>query len=267
MSSLELGIKGKRALITGGAHGIGKAIVHQLLQAGVKVAFTSRKQSHIDALLEEASDVDRGSLYGVEIDLVEEGKPGELKKQLDQHFGPIDIVVNNIGDTLGILDPLCSLQDWRKVYRLNLEVHVETINCFLPHMMNQKWGRVVNITAGAAMENSGPVPYCSIKAAYTAYTRSMGRVLAPSNIVMSAVLPGVVLTEHGHWQKVLQERPEHAENYLKERTVLKRFGKPEEISPMVVLLCSELASFCQGSIIPVEGGQARHYFHIHGVGN
>jgi len=73
-------------------------------------------------------------------------------------------------------------------------------------------------------------------------------------------LPGVVLTEQGHWQKVLKERPEHAERYLAERTSLKRFGKPEEISPLVVLLCSELATFCQGSIVPVDGGQAKHYF-------
>ena len=118
----------------------------------------------------------------------------------------------------------------------------------------------MNITAGAALENSGPVPYCSMKAAYTAYTRSMARVLAPEGIVMSAVLPGVVLTENGHWQKVLKERPNHAKKYLAERTSLKRFGTPNEISPMVVFLCSELASFCQGSIVPVEGGQARHFF-------
>jgi NAD(P)-dependent dehydrogenase (short-subunit alcohol dehydrogenase family) len=107
--------------------------------------------------------------------------------------------------------------------------------------------------------------YCAIKAAYTAYTRSMGRVLAPDGIVMSAVLPGVVFTEQGHWAGVLRERPEHADKYLADRTVLKRFGRPDEISPMVVMLCSELASFCVGSIVPVEGGQARHYFHFNGV--
>ena len=90
----------------------------------------------------------------------------------------------------------------------------------------------------------------------------MARVLAleGNNVVMSAVLPGVVLTENGHWSNVLKTNPQHAESYLKERTTLKRFGLPEEISPMVALLCSDLASFCIGSVIPVEGGQARHYF-------
>lgn len=263
---MDLNLKGKRALITGGATGIGKAIVKALAEQGVSVAFTSRKKNRIDQLLSELSEYDVTSC-GVELDVIPEGNPQKLKSHLDEVFGPIDILINNIGDTLSILDPMCSAEDWRRVYRLNLEVHVEMVNLCLPDMKQQQWGRIVNITAGAALENSGPVPYCSIKAAYTAYTRSMGRVLAPENIVMSAVLPGVVLTEDGHWQQVLEERPEHANKYLEERTSLKRFGKPEEISPMVLLLCSDHASFCQGSIVPVEGGQARHYFHVHGVGN
>jgi NAD(P)-dependent dehydrogenase (short-subunit alcohol dehydrogenase family) len=137
---------------------------------------------------------------------------------------------------------------------------VEMNNAALPHMIGQRWGRIVNITAGAGLENSGPVPYSAIKSAYTAYTRSMARVVAPDGVVMSAVLPGVVLTEEGHWQNVLNERPEHAAKYLEERTVLKRFGKPEEIAPFVAVLCSNLASFAVGSIFPVEGGQARHFF-------
>lgn len=265
---MDFGIKNKRALVTGGAHGIGKAIVKQLINAGCHVAFTSRKQEFTTALSEELTTENHSASHlGIAIDLIPEQAPDLLKKTLDNEFGNIDILINNIGDTLGVLNPMCSTSDWKRIYRLNLEVHVQLINLVLPHMKQQQWGRIVNITAGAAMENSGPVPYCTMKAAYTAYTRSMARVLAPENIVMSAVLPGVVLTENGHWQKVLKERPEHAEKYLKERTSLKRFGKPEEISPMVLFLCSELASFCQGSIVPVEGGQARHYFHVHGVGN
>jgi NAD(P)-dependent dehydrogenase (short-subunit alcohol dehydrogenase family) len=95
----------------------------------------------------------------------------------------------------------------------------------------------------------------------------MGRILAieTKDVVMSAVLPGVVLTEGGHWDTVLKERREHAEKYLAERCPLGRFGKPSEISPIVVLLCSKLATFCQGSIVPVDAGQARHYFNVRGM--
>jgi 3-oxoacyl-[acyl-carrier protein] reductase len=258
---MELGLTGRRAVVTGGATGIGKAIAEGLAREGVTVAITSRKQALLDAATSALTAISPGHV-GVLCDIVEEGAPARMAEEVRGRLGPVDIVVNNVGDTLGVTDPYCPIFDWRRVFRLNLEVHVEVNNAFLPHMRKQKWGRIVNITAGAALENSGPVTYCSAKAAYTAYTRCMGRILAleGANVVMSAVLPGVVLTEDGHWAHVLQTNPVHAEKYLQERTVLRRFGRPDEISPMVVLLASNLASFCIGSIVPVEGGQARHYF-------
>ncbi len=261
---MQLGLTGKKALITGGATGIGEAIAIDLAKEGVKVAITSRNPEHLASALAKLGGSDNGH-FALRADIIEEDGPRHIADQVLAHFGEPDIVVNNVGDTLGITDPLCPISDWRRLFRLNLEVHVETNNCFIPLMRRKKWGRIVNISAGASMENSGPVPYCSIKAAYTAYSRCMARVLAPDNIVMSAVLPGVVYTEHGHWAQVLKERPEHADKYLADRTVLKRFGQPGEISPMVVLLCSELASFCIGSIVPVDGGQARHYYNTAGM--
>lgn len=258
---MDLGLKGRRAVVTGGATGIGKAIAVALAKEGATVAVTSRKQNSLDRTLAALTAVSSGHV-GVLSDIMVEGEPARMATTVTDRLGPVDIVINNVGDTLGITDPYCPISDWRRVFRLNLEVHVEVNNAFLPHMRRQRWGRIVNITAGAALENSGPVTYCSAKAAYTAYTRCMGRILAleGANVVMSAVLPGVVLTEEGHWAHVLQTNPSHAEKYLQERTVLRRFGSPEEISPMVVLLASNLATFCIGSIVPVEGGQARHYF-------
>jgi 3-oxoacyl-[acyl-carrier protein] reductase len=258
---MELGLKGKRALVTGGATGIGRAVVIDLAKEGVSVVFTSRIEDDLKKTLDEIGGREAGHL-AVRSDLMDEGAPEALAGEIHEKFGEIDIIVNNIGSTLQITDPFCPASDWRKVFRLNLEVHVEINNLFIPHMIEQKWGRIVNISAGSAMENNGPVTYCSIKAALTAYSRCMGRVLAPENVVMSAVQPGVVLTEKGHWVEVLKTRPEHAEKYLKERTRLQRFGEPGEISPMVIFLCSEMASFCQGSIVPVDGGQAKHYFHF-----
>lgn len=256
---MDLRISGKRALVTGGASGIGRAIVIGLASEGVLVAFTSRNSERGEKLLGELGGNTSGHIF-LNLDISDKESP-ELAIQAlkEKRFYP-DILINNVGDTLGIINPGCSTTDWQNIYRLNLEVHVELVNLVVPHMKENKWGRIVNITAGAALENSGPVPYSTMKAAYTAYTRSMARVLAPTGIVMSAVLPGVVLTEDGHWAKVLIERPEHAQKYLEERTSLKRFGIPEEITPFVLLLSSDLASFAVGSIVPVEGGQARHFF-------
>ena len=257
---MDLKISGKKALITGGASGIGKAIVKELLLNEVEVFFTSRKKDTLENCCLELKEFSN-KLNPIHMDLSEKNAPEKLINDYlkDQS---IDILVNNIGDTLNIVDPYCELNDWHRLFDLIMGIAIQLNNLCIPNMSKNKWGRIVNITAGAAYENSGPVPYCSFKAAFTAYSRSMARVLAleGKNVVMSAVLPGVVITENGHWQEVLKTRPEHAEKYLDERTTLKRFGLPDEISPMVALLCSDLASFCVGSVIPVEGGQARHYF-------
>ena len=257
---MDLRISNKTALVTGGASGIGKAIVKELLMNNVKVFFTSRSQERIDACLKEFHN-SKEKPIGIVANISKEGEAENVFHQINK-TNKIDILVNNVGDTLGIIDPYCSLTEWHKLFDLIMGVAIRLNNLVIPTMSSNKWGRIVNITAGAAYENSGPVPYCSFKSAFTAYSRSMARVLAleGNNVVMSSVLPGVVITENGHWQNVLATRPEHAEKYLEERTTLKRFGTPEEISPMVALLCSDLASFCVGSVIPVEGGQARHYF-------
>jgi len=255
---MDLGIEGKVALLTGGGSGIGLAVVKELASNGCKVFFTSRREL-------EDSIRDDLSKYSPEpeliiVDAASESGPKSIFQFLSEKKVKINILINNIGDTLGITDPFCTLDEWRKVFRLNLECHVEMNNLFLPSMIRDGWGRIVNISANASLENSGPVPYCSIKAAYTAYSRSMARVLAKSGVVMSAVLPGVVITEKGHWQNVLKSNPEHAEKYLSERTPMERFGRTSEISPFVALLCSELASFAVGSIHAIDGGQARHYY-------
>jgi 3-oxoacyl-[acyl-carrier protein] reductase len=258
---MDLGIKNKIALVTGGATGIGKSIAINLAKEGSIVIITSRKKKNLIKTLKILKNYNPKS-EGFVVDVTKKNSPKLLINKIIKKFRSIDIVVNNVGDTLGVLDPYCSIDKWIKIFKLILGVAIEINNSAIPYMKKNKWGRIVNITAGAGMENSGPVPYCSMKSAFNAYSRSMARVLASekTNIVMSAVLPGLVLTERGHWAKVLKTRPQHATKYLKERTTLGRFGTPDEISPIVVLMCSKLASFCIGSIIPVEGGQARHYF-------
>ncbi|HBN10242.1 MAG TPA: NAD(P)-dependent oxidoreductase [Cyanobacteria bacterium UBA8530] len=254
-----LGIEGKKALVTGASRGIGRAIALSLAQEGAQVAVVSRSQGQLEALVEEMGGKQAGHI-AITLDLVEEGAPKKLSDELGACFGHPDIVVHNLGGTLDINDPFCSIEDWRRVWRFNLEVSIELNLLLLPHMQEGSWGRIVHISSIAALENHGPVPYCSIKAALTAYTRSMGRFLAPKGIVMSAVLPGAVLTEGGYWDNASRERPEHVEKYLKDRMAIQRFGELEEVSSVVTFLCSKQASFCIGSVFPVDGGQGRGYF-------
>lgn len=256
---MDLGISGKRALVTGAGRGLGRSIALCLAEEGVKVAVVSRTNSDLESLVEEMGGKNRGH-FGMAVDLTRTGMPFSVVNELVSGFGPIDIVVNNLGGTLEIRDPFCAISDWQKIWRFNLEVAVELNLLLIPYMQKQKWGRIVNISSIAGTENQGPVPYCSVKAAFNAYTRSMGRLLAPDGIVMTAVLPGAVFTEGGDWDRACQERPDHVAKYLAERMAIHRFGRPDEISRVVTFLCSEHASFCIGSIVPVDGGQGRSFF-------
>ncbi|MDC0422975.1 SDR family oxidoreductase [Methylophilaceae bacterium] len=255
---MDLNIKGKRALITGAGRGLGRAIATTLSNEGVKVVCVSRTKKDIEELINNLGGNSSGHL-GIAMDLMPNSAPTELMVKIND-FGPLDIVIHNAGGTLDISDPFCSIEDWRKLYRFNFELAVELNGLILPGMQKRQWGRVCHITSIAAMENQGPVPYCSFKAALTAYTRSMGGILAPDGVVMSAILPGAVFTEGGFWDTASRERPEHVEKYLTERQRIGRFGKPDEIANFVAYLCSDLASFNTGSIVPVDGGQGRGYF-------
>jgi len=256
---LNLGIFGRLALVTGGGRGIGRAIAQCLAREGSRVAVVSRTSADVESLIDEIGGKVKGHL-GITLDLTDDTGPAELVKILNKDFGKPSILVHNLGGTLDIKDPFCSIQDWRRIYRFNFEVAVELNILLVPNMQKKKWGRVVHISSISSMENHGPVTYCAIKAALTAYTRSFGGVVAPDGVVVSAVLPGAVFTEKGYWDITLKENPEHVKKFLTERQRIGRFGQPEEIGNFVTFLCSELASFNTGSIIPIDGGQGRGYF-------
>jgi 3-oxoacyl-[acyl-carrier protein] reductase len=144
---MELGLTNKKVFITGGASGIGKAIVKEFLKEGSFVVFTSRKQESINALYEDFQMYE-DSVKGICVDVSEYDSVQKVKAalgDLNLTVEDFDVLVNNVGDTLGVTDHFCTLDDWRRVYRLNLEVHVEYVNLFTPAMIRRKWGRVVNI--------------------------------------------------------------------------------------------------------------------------
>ena len=257
---MDLGLKNKKALVTGAGRGIGAAIAACLAREGARVAIVSRTESDLEQTLKNLGGTKKGH-RAIAMDLMPDGAPQQLCERLKKlNFGPLDIVVHNLGGTLDLRDPFCPVSDWRKLYRLNFEIAVELNLLLVPSMQKQKWGRVVHISSISGMENQGTVPYCSTKAALTAYTRSFGAVVAPDGVVISAVLPGAVFTEKGYWDRMQETNPQHVKKFLTERQRIGRFGKPEEIGNFVTYLCSDLASFNTGSIVPIDGGQGRGYF-------
>ena len=258
---MNLKIKGKTAFITGGANGIGEEISEKLASEGVNILITTRDRNNLIILKKKLSRYSV-KVDGVVLDFLKKGYVLKIQKFFKKK--QIDILINNAGHNLNVTDPYCARKEWNRVLELNFFNTVEICNLVIPEMKKNGWGRIVNITSCAGLENMGPITYGVSKAALTAYTRTMGRILATetNNVVMTAIFPGVVLTKGGHWDKVIKKNPLRAKKYLKERAPLGRFGKPNEIAPVVAFYCSELASFSQGAIIPVDAGQSRHYMYF-----
>lgn len=254
---VNLHLAGKKVLVTGASRGIGLAIAKSLAAEGARVAIASRGGGLRTALSELGGKAAGHEAFAV--DLSHPDGPRSLLKRLGSGFGYPSIVVHNAGGTLDVRDPLCSLKDWRAIFRLNLEAAVELNNALIPRMKKAGWGRVVHVTSVSGGENLGPAPYCAAKAALNAYTKSFGRIFAADGIVVCAVAPGAVLAPGGPWEKASRRRPKHVAKYLRDQLPMRRFAEAEEIASVVSFLCSEQASQCGGAIVPVDGGLSRAF--------
>lgn len=256
---MNLDINGKIALITGAGRGLGNSIARCLASEGARIVAVSRTESDLAGLIEQIGGEKSGHLWWP-LDLLEKDSPLKLLDFLKARGISPDIVVHNVGGTLEVRDPFCTVEDWRRVMQLNVEVPLILNRELVPPMQARRWGRVCHVSSISALENQGPPAYCAAKAALVAYTRSFGRYVAPQGVIVTAILPGAVFTEGGYWDTASRERPEHVEKYLKERMAIKRFGRLEEIGEVVAFMCSQKSSFCVGSSFLVDGGQGRVFF-------
>lgn len=250
---MQLDIAGKHALVTGASRGLGRSIALSLAREGAMVAVVSRTASDLKSLVGEMGGSSAGH-YALSTDLMPEGAPTRVLEEVKAQFGSPDIVVHNLGGTLNIKDALCTVEEWRRVWRFNLEVAVEMNRLIVPAMQAQKWGRIVHISSIAAVRGRGSIPYSTVKAALNAYVRGLGCAVAADGVIVTAVMPGAILSKGGHWDVVSRDNPEYVQRYLAERIAIRRFSTPEEISDLVTFLCSEHASSFAGAVIPIDGG-------------
>jgi 3-oxoacyl-[acyl-carrier protein] reductase len=253
---MDLGIKGKLALVTGAGRGLGEGICRSLAHEGARVLATSRTGVDLERLIANLDGQDSGHL-AFPLDLAAADGPEQLIDFVRRQGLQPDIIVNNVGGNLNFTDPLGPLDEWQQVMRLNVEVALEINRAFIPHMRAAKWGRICHVSSISALENQGPPAYCAAKAALNAYVRSLGRYVSADNVILTSVMPGAVFTKDGYWDIASRERAAHVEKYLNERMAIRRFGRVEEISELVAFLCSKHSSFCVGSALLADGGQGR----------
>jgi 3-oxoacyl-[acyl-carrier protein] reductase len=246
-------LAGKVALVTGGGVGIGRAIAVGLAESGADVAITWRTHAEeAKEVLEEISATGRRAV-GMELDATSSKDVDAKVKEVVDHFGRLDILINNAGGLVARV-PIAEMSDdhWHHVVNLNLS------SSFYCCRASSRWlaqsGRVVNVAslAGFSGGGEGSAAYAAAKAGLFGFTRGLARELAPRSITVNAVAPGLILETPFHETHTSLKQQEAMISSLP----INRPGAPLDVASAVVWLCSPGAGFVTGEIVNINGGQA-----------
>jgi 3-oxoacyl-[acyl-carrier protein] reductase len=233
-------LEGRKALVTGGSRGIGKAIAAELAGAGATVVVGYRSGA------EEAEAV--ASEIGGRAVQADVSK-AEDAQRLVEEAGDVDILVNNAGVTRDGLLARMSDEDWQIVLDTNLGGTFNTCRAVTRGMMRRRSGSIVNVSSVVGLHgNPGQTNYSASKAGIIGFTKALARELGSRGVRANVVAPGYVST------RLTNELPEELRNAMLANTPLGRLGEPEDIAGAVRYLCSDAASFVTGEVLLVDGG-------------
>lgn len=241
-------LKGRKAIITGGAAGIGRAIALVFAREGADVAVTDVNLEGAQATAQDVAALGVKALgYGFDVSSWAEAQA--TVERIAADIGGVDILVNNAGITRDNLLLRMSEEDWDRVMAVNLKGAFNMTKACLRLMLRARWGRIINIASVIGqMGNAGQANYAAAKGGLIAFTKSTAKELASRNITVNAIAPGFILT-------AMTERlpPEVKENY-RQAIPLGRFGTPEDVAQVCRFLASEAAAYITGQVIRVDGG-------------
>ena len=241
-------LKGKVAIVTGGARGTGRAICQRLTREGAKVSIFDLAEEMMGKVVQEVEG--KGEVLSVKVDVSSLSEVKEAVDKVIDNFARIDILVNNAGITSDKLILRMKEEDWDKVIRVNLKGAFNCIKAVSPFMIRRRWGRIINISSLIGLRgNEGQANYAASKAGLIALTKSAAREFARRGVTVNAVAPGFIQTamtenllKEGRLETLLSQIP------------LRRVGKPEEVASLVVYLASDEASYITGEVIRIDGG-------------
>ena len=255
---MDLALQGKVAMITGGSHGLGKQAADSLAREGCKVAICARGQENLDATVAELTA--KGyEILSVQADVMIREDLKNFHDQTVKAFGEVDILVNNAGGRKGTADfQETGVATFREGMEFNFMSAVELIYLVLPHMREQKWGRVISISSIYGREYGGSVDYMTGKAALIAFSKHLALNLMKENVLVNCIAPGSIDFPGSSWDRFQQNStPEQIADFIDRNLPAGKFGWPEPIGDTVAFLASENASMITGTCLNVDGGQSR----------
>ena len=254
---MDLGIRGRVALVTGGSRGLGRQSALALAGEGVNVAICGRTGETLERTVDEIKALGVSSI-GVVADVSDPSAIGPLHDQVVDEVGPADILVNNAGGSRSREDILeTSLEDFRGTFDLNLFGGFELMKLAIPHMRAQGWGRIINIASIWGREYGGNISYMSAKAALIGATKHAAITLAKDGVLVNSIAPGSIAHAGGSWERFQNENPPEAvQEFIDDNLPMGKFGWPEPLGDLVAFLSSERAGMITGACVLIDGGQS-----------
>jgi len=250
---MDLGIKGKTALVTGASSGIGRGIAIALGREGVQVAITARRRDLLQETAKEIINVGGKSPVVIECDLLQEGGVGKIADTALKELKNVAILINNAGGSRSF-DLDTTEEQWEEALILNFTRQRQLARALLNSMIDAKWGRIINITGKSEPDGINGA-FCA-KAAMHSWAKGMSREVGKYGITVNCIPPGRIISE----QILRNYSPQYREWQSKNEIPVGEYGQPEDIANLVCYLVSPLARYITGTVIPVDGGLRRYQF-------
>jgi 3-oxoacyl-[acyl-carrier protein] reductase len=242
-------LSGRVALVTGGSRGIGREIVSRLAEQGASVAVNYNQSEAQAREVQQVIEAAGGKAIVTKGDVRLPEEVERITSETVAAFGRLDILVNNAGFNRDTLILRMSLADWDEVMEMNLRAVFLCTKASLKYMMKQRWGRIINIGSVSGLAgNAGQANYAAAKSGLVGFTRAVAREMGSRNVTANLIMPGLIITEltKGIRQEIIDG--------VKQRLLIDRLGKSEDVAATVVFLASEEAGYITGQVLPVDGG-------------
>lgn len=260
---MDLGIKGKIALVTASSRGLGRAVAEELAAEGADLVICARSESLLDETAAAITAASGVKVVSMVADISDPAAVERVWNQTREEFGRVDILVNNAGGPPAGLFEAHPSSAWTDAWKLNFESAVNMTRAVLPGMKERLWGRIINITSVAVKQ---PVDNLilsnSVRAAVTGFARTLANEVATHGVTVNNVMPGFTLTDRiahlAESNAKLRGTTAKAEIAGMESQIpMRRLGTPKEFAAMVAFLASDRASYTTGASIAVDGGWIR----------
>ena len=260
---MEIRLDGKTALITGGSDGIGRAMARKFAETGASVAILAREPGRLEEARREIADAAAGSQARVEAVSCDVTDPEQIKAAwatVAESLGPVDILINNAGHSNA--RPFLEVTDeqWQEDLDLKLFAAIRLARLAMPGMAERKWGRIINVLAGAAKTpGARSVPTSVSRAAGMALTKVLAGEGAPNNILVNGMLVGLIRSGQQERRRLATKPDVPFDEFIAPdvaRIPLGRIGEPEEFANLACFLVSDAGSYVTGCAINVDGGRS-----------